>query len=442
MRADRIAERRLLRWRCAVFAVPAAVYLFSHFHRVAPAVVAADLMRAFSINASTLGNLAAIYPYTFAVMALVAGSLVDTLGPRWTLAVGCLTMGLGSALFGLAPVFSIAFAGRLLTGLGASVILIAWLTLLAEWFRPDQFATVSGSTQGIGNVGAVMASTPLALAVEALGWRQSFVLIGAVTVLLATLAVLLIRDRPEALGLPPVNPGHARAGTLGEVLRGIPGVIGNARTWPPVLAAGGVYATEIAFLGLWGIPYLTQVYGFDRVRAANTLALLPVGMMVGSPLVGWLSDRWLGRRRLPLVAFSAVYAACWLPLALPALRPAPAMLWPLFFLMGFASAGLVLVWACVREVNDPGRVGIAMGFCNMPIFLAFALLQWLLGVVLDAKWDGLAAAGVRLYSASAYATAFTVCLAIAAAGAAVATLVTETRCRNVWARDTSRTSRG
>jgi hypothetical protein len=71
--------------RTAVLVVPPTIYLVSNFHRVAPAVVAADLMQAFSITAASLGALAAIYPYVFAVMALVAGSLAETLGPRLTL---------------------------------------------------------------------------------------------------------------------------------------------------------------------------------------------------------------------------------------------------------------------------------------------------------------------------------------------------------------------
>ena len=104
------------------------------------------------------------------------------------------------------------------------------------------------------------------------------------------------------------------------------------------------------------------MYGFDRVRAANHVGPIALGLIVGSPLVGWLSDRWLRRRRLPYVAFAGLYATCWLPLAVPALQPAPWMLAPLLFLMGVASSGLILVWACVREVNDPARVGIALGF--------------------------------------------------------------------------------
>ena len=421
--------------RRLMLVVPASLYLFSWFHRVAPAVVAADLMRAFSITAAALGNLAAIYPYVFAAMALVAGSLADTLGPRWTMTLGGATMGLGAVLFGAAPTFDIAFAGRLLVGLGASVMLIAWLSLASAWFRPDEFATISGWTQTVGNVGALVAASPLALLVEAFGWRQTFVLIGGVTLLLAAAAAAFIRDRPEAMGLPPVNPGETArtAPTLAEVVRGVPGVVANRRTWPPILAAGGVYTTQITFLGLWGVPYLTQVYGLARVEAATVASMLAVGMGVGAPLVGWLSDRWLGLRRLPMVAFAAIYTMCWVPLTLPAdLRLPAGLLIPFFLMMGLASSGLILVWTCVREVNDPHRVGIAVGFCNVPIFLGVALLQWFIGVILDAKWTGLMAGGARLYPAAAYQAAFSICLALAAGALVAALLVTETRCRNVW----------
>jgi sugar phosphate permease len=415
--------------------VPASLYIFSWLHRVAPAVVATDLMRAFSITAAALGNLAAIYPYVFAAMALVAGSLADTLGPRWTIALGGAAMGAGAVVFGLAPSFDVAFAGRLCVGLGASVMLIAWLALASAWFRPDEFATISGFTQTVGNVGALAAASPLALLVEAVGWRPTFVMIGGATLALAVVAAALIRDRPEALGLPPVNPERAGPASpaLRDVLRGVPAVVANRRSWPPILAAGGVYTTLITFLGLWGVPYLTQVYGLGRVDAATIVSMLAVGMGIGSPVAGRLSDRWLGRRRLPMLVFAALYAACWAPLVLPGeLRVPVALLAPFFLLMGFASSGLVLVWSCVREVNNPALVGVAVGFCNLPIFLGFALLQWLTGVILDAKWTGLMASGARLYPPAAFQAVFSVCLALAAGAVLAAALVTETRGRNVW----------
>jgi len=415
--------------------VPAAIYFFGYFHRIAPAVVAGDLMRAFSISAASLGNLSAIYPYVFAFMALPAGSFADTLGPRWTLALGSGTMGIGAILFGLAPQFSAAWLGRLLVGLGASVILIASLRLAAEWFRPQEFATISGWSQTVGNVGALVASSPLALLVEMLGWRQSFVVIGTLTLLLAVAAALFVRDRPEAMGLVPVNPGPAAGAlpSLGETLRGIPGIFSNRRSWPPVLAAAGVYSSLIAFLGLWGVPYFTQVYGLGRVEASTYTSLLAVGIVVGAPLVGWLSDRWLSLRRLPFIAFTAVYAACWALLALGGEMRLPlGALAPVLLLMGFASSGLVLVFVCVREVNDPARVGITIGFCNLPVFLAFALVQWLTGLILDARWEGLIAGGARFYPASGWEAAFAFCLAVALAALVLTFFVTETRCRNIW----------
>lgn len=425
----------LRRARVVVLLVPATIYFVSYFHRVAPAVVAADLMRAFAIGAASLGNLVAIYPYVFVAMALVAGSLADTLGARWTLTLGAVTMGLGAALFGVAPGFGIAYAGRLLVGLGASVVLISWLSLAAAWFRPRAFGTVSGFTQAVGNAGALVASAPLALVVERLGWRLTFVAIGGATLGLAALAAALVRDRPEAVGLPPVEGEHARrrAPRLAETLAAIPAVARNPRTWPPVLAAGGVYMALIAFMGLWGVTYFVQVHGLSRVDAANVVALAPVGFALGSPLVGWLSDRGLGRRRLPVAALTWLFTLSWIPLLLPDERRLPvAALAAFVFLLGLAASAVALVWACVREVNDPARVGIAIGFVNVPIFLGIAVMPWLTGTILDASWAGLERDGVRVYPGEGYRAVFALCLGISAAATVASCLVTETRCRNVW----------
>lgn len=380
-------------------------------------------MRAFGITAAALGSLAAIYPYVFAVMALPGGSLADTLGASRTLALGATAMGLGTALFGLAPTFAVAYAGRLLVGVGASVILIAWLSLAAQWFEAREFATIAGWTQTVGNGGALVASAPLALVVEAVGWRRTFVIIGGVTLFLAVAVLGWVRDRPTA---------RARAAPmLRPVLRSIRALVTNRKSWPPILAATGAYASLILLLGLWGVPHVTQVYGLGRVAAATDVSLLAVGMGVGAPLVGWLSDRCLGLRRLPMAAFLALYALCWIPLAFPAARVPASVLPPLFFVMGFVSAGLVLVWPSVLEVNDTEHVDAVIGVCNTPVFLGLAFLQWLTGVILDAWWTGETAAGARVYSIAAYGAAFSVCLAAAAGAAVMASRVTETRCRRV-----------
>jgi MFS family permease len=406
--------------RWGVLVVPALLYFLSYFHRVAPVVVAADLMAAFAVSAATLGALSAIYPYCFAAMGLPGGSLADFLGPRRTLTLGGLSMSAGSMLFGLAPGFGVAFAGRLLVGLGASVILIAGLRLASEWFGTSEFGIVSGAAQSVGSIGALAGTTPLALLVEQIGWRQGFVAIGAATALLAVACFLTVRDRPETAGARrrAAEPG------LREIIAGIPGVLGNPRSWSVGLISGGIYGGFAAFVGLWGVPYLTQVYGLPRVRAA-------LGLLVGAPLIGWLSDR-IHRRRLPLLVVSGLNVFTWLALVAPATPIAPGFLPPLCFLIGLGSSVVVLVFAAIREVNDPRYVGVALGFHNVPTFVSFGVVQWVTGIVLDRYWDGTLADGARVYAHDAYRAAFALCLLLAAGAFVSACLAPETRGRNIW----------
>ena len=396
-------------------------------------VVAGDLMQAFAIPAAALGTLIAVYPYCFVVMALPNGTLADTLGPRRMLALGGLTMAAGSVLFGAAPVFSAALVGRLLVGVGASTMLIASLRLASEWFRPHEFATVAGTSQSIGAVGAIVGTGPLALLVEAIGWRWSYVGIGGVTLLLAAACWVFIRDKPEELGLPRVSEGtRAASPSLRETLGAIPAIAGNPRSWPVLLMGGTMYGSFVAFFGLWGVPYLTQVYGLPRVAASNVLMMTAVGLLIGAPLSGWVSDRWLGLRRPPVLAATALYSGIWALFVLPAAPVPAAWLGPLCFLLGFASGGVSLVFPCIREVNDPRHVGVALGSQNLPIFLGVALMQWLTGMMLDANWTGALAAGGRVYPLQAYRAAFGLCFGVAFASFVMACLITETRCRNVW----------
>jgi len=429
--ADAAARLRRLRWW--ILAAPAGLYLISYLHRISPAVVASDLMRAFAVPAATLGQLSAVYPYCFGIMGIPGGSLADHLGPRRTLTGGALTMGLGAAVFGLAPSFGVAFAGRLLVGLGASVMLLASLRLAAEWFRTDEFGTISGGSQAIGSLGALAATTPLALLVETVGWRGSFVTIGAVTVALGLACLVWVRDRPSDLGLPSVGPARpVTPASRAAVWEGIRSVAGNPRSWPPALCSAGIYGGFGCFIGLWGVPYMTQVYGLDRLSASNLVALAAVGLLIGAPLAGFVSDRVVRRRRPFLVAAALLEIAVWGAVVLPR-EPLPSWwLGPLCFALGLSSAGLAIVFATIREVNDPRHVGMAMGVQNTPVFLGFALLQWITGAALDARWAGESLAGARVYPLDAYRLAFAICLAVSIGAVVASGFVAETRCRNVW----------
>ncbi|MBM4182326.1 MAG: MFS transporter, partial [Betaproteobacteria bacterium] len=132
-------HRQLHRLRWTAFIVVGLAFVLSFFHRFAPAAIAGDLKAAFAIQSAALGSLAATYFYVYTVMQIPTGILADTLGPRRIVAAGGVIAGLGSLLFGLAPSFEWAAAGRLLVGLGVSVTFIALLKLNAAWFSERRF---------------------------------------------------------------------------------------------------------------------------------------------------------------------------------------------------------------------------------------------------------------------------------------------------------------
>lgn len=396
-------SRRWIMW----FAL-ALAFVIVYMHRVAPSVVADHLMQSFGVrDGALLGSLAAMYFYIYMLMQIPAGVLVDTLGPRIVVSIGIATAGAGSVFFALAPTLELAFVGRFLVGLGVSVVFVSILKFQSVWFLPGEFAFLTGMTQLMGNAGAVLAATPLAFLVNMRGWRFSFQIVGAVSFLVAAICWLLVRNAPAGKEVPPDKKVAAR---ISDNLRQMTAIIRNPRTWPPFVAIFGIYGTNIAFSGMWGVPYLMQVYGYSRTRAANLMLVIALGMMVGSPLLGYLSDR-LMKRKIPYAVFAILYTACWALMILPgAGRPPEILLYPVYFFFGFFGSVVCLSFAIGKEVNPPWITGMSFATVNMGAFTGISVLQPFVGYLLDLRWNGVMLDGVKIYPQEAYYFAFGLCL--------------------------------
>jgi sugar phosphate permease len=191
------------------------------------------------------------------------------------------------------------------------------------------------------------------------------------------------------------------------------------------------YGTLMAFSGLWGVPFLRDVYGMSAAKAAAIVSAIPIGVIVGAPIVGWLSDRVFERRRMPYVLFLVLYAGVWAFFALPSAGPPAAWLVPLCFLFGATATGFTLTWALAREVNPPRYSGIAIATVNAGGFFGAAVLQSAVGKVLDAGWAGILEAGARRYPPAAYRSAFLLCFGATALAALLSLTVTETHGRTI-----------
>ena len=412
------------RRRLIMLVVVVAAYVLSFFQRFAPAGIAQDLAAAFQTSAASLGALAATYFYVYTVMQVPTGILVDTLGPRRILFLGGLVAGGGSLLFGSAESLDAALVGRTLVGLGVSVVFIAMLKIIAVWFEERRFATVVGLSMLVGNLGSVLAGAPLSWLAQSAGWRGVFVGVGFVSLALGALCWLLVRDRVQE-----GEGAHAHKVDRTVVLSGLLSVVRNPATWPAAAVNFGVAGAFFAFAGLWATPYLMQVHGMTRAVASTHLSLYFAGFAVGCLFIGGLSDR-LGRRKPVVVVASHLYGMIWL-LWLTGMTMPVAVSSALFAVMGLTTASFTLTWACAKEVNPPQLSGMSTSVTNIGGFLGGALLQPLVGWVMDLSWSGKMLDGVRVYSPEDFKIGLLVMAGVAWFGAMSAWRIRETRCRNI-----------
>ena len=368
-----------------------------------------ELMRDFDVGAAILGNLSAFYFYAYAALQIPVGLLMDRIGPRRLMTAAAAVTAVGSLIFAMSEDLAGAYVGRLLIGAGAAFSWVGVLTILTQWFPASRFAIFTGLAQASGMIGAIFGQAPIAVGVDAIGWRSTLVLVGAIGLVLAALMWVVLRDRP-----------HAAASSVG-VGASLRVLLRNRETWLNAVFGLAMTAPMLGFGALWAVPYLTTVYGLERAAASTLISSIFIGWAIGAPLAGWVSDRL--RMRKPIMAACSVFAAAsfvavvYLPnLPLPLLAA-------LIAAHGIAASGMVLAFASVREHNPPAMSSTAMGLVNVAVIGSGAIFQPLIGFLLDLQWDGTMEEGARVYSAAAYRSAFGVVAAGCGAGIVAALLM-------------------
>ena len=360
-------------------------------------------MEEFAATAASLGGMSSAYFYPYALSQPVVGILADRFGARKVITVSTFIGFLGAFFFGFAPSLLWASFARALIGLGTAGVFVPSLKVLLPWFGPQAFAQMNTALLAVGNIGAMVASTPYAWLIQQIGWRTSFFFIAAFSFLLTLLSWTYIRNVP---------PGAVAAAEEGQrkdfpVKQGFIDLVKTPFFW--IMAAlfftfGGPFST---FQGLWGYPFLMDVFGYEKLQASNLIMVIACGVILGGPILGYLTDKtFAGAKRPLLSAMIAVQFFNWCCLVFLGPSLGTFFLSFIFFLMGMTLAGtLSLIWSIVREEFPPERLGTTMGFLNPAPFLGVAVFQPLSGYLMDrvGKSGG-------TFPLEAYQQAFGLCL--------------------------------
>jgi len=403
------------RLRLFGFGLFAAIYFLSFLQRVAVSVVADDLAMELGLDSVALGFMSSGFFIAYALVQPAMGLLCDKAGPERVSAGALAIAAAGSFLFAGARGFTSAFLGRILMGMGLAAGFIPGMKVIAAMFPPEAFSTYNGLFVSIGNAGTLMGAAPLAWLTVMAGWRLVFAGLAFAAVLLAALCWLFAAKR-RTRPVPASNPGD-EPGSNRDVIR-------SRQLWLLALFLFVKYGSQVAFQGLWGVPYIASVYDVSPTTAAGAVTMVAAGYVVAAPIIGRLADVMAARgmnliaaqRRL-LVATTMLYVVTWVPIVLaPGFLPLSAM-YLLLFVMGTSVSSASLVFGIAKELFPSNVSGLAIGLVNITSILGGAAMPPVVGWFIDR----LTAAGVQ--GGAVYSRAMIPCLLAAAVGLALISMV-------------------
>jgi predicted MFS family arabinose efflux permease len=357
------------------FLVLLFAYTLSQFYRAFLAIVAGDLSRDLGLDAADLGALSAIWFAAFALAQFPVGWALDRLGPKRTMA-GFMTLAvLGAAGLALAESFAASLVAMALIGIGCAPVLMGSMYLFGRTYPVARFAMLSSMLIGFGSVGNLLGATPLALAVQAIGWRPTMAAIAALTAVSVGCVYWLLRDPPPASERPG---GGAPAGGFLDIVRLRP-------LWYLLPLTLVSYSAVIAIRSLWIAPFFGEVHGYDVTARGNAALVMAVTMSLGALAYGPI-ERALGHPKTTTLAGSAATGLCLVALGL---FGAESDVFALVLLAVIGAAGMTyaILMAHGRLFFPAHLLGRGVTFLNFAFIGGAGVVQWLSGLFVQAASD-------------------------------------------------------
>jgi MFS family permease len=350
----------------------AVYYFYQYVLRSAPAVMVPQLSEAFQLTSVGVASLVGVLYYGYSPFSLVAGAAIDRLGAKKVVSAGAFAVGVGAILFATGSVGA-AYLGRFLQGAGGVFALVGAVYIATKSFPASQAATLIGATQMFGMGGGWAGQFVVGpMIVQGMPWNTFWMGMGVLGVLIAIALFFLLPRNPVV---------NRKDDWIKGTLSAFNVVFRNPQSILCGLIAGLLFIPTTIFDMVWGVRYLQEAHGFEYGDAVIRSSTVPLGWILGCPLLGLLSDR-LGRRRPVIIGGGSVLLAClaWILYGRPDAFPP----YVLGFVAGLASGAAMLAYTVIKEANPPELSGTATGVVNFLNFTFSALLGPVFGWIMQA----------------------------------------------------------
>ncbi|HEY3309758.1 MAG TPA: MFS transporter [Desulfuromonadaceae bacterium] len=331
-------------------------YFLEYAVRSAPSVMIPELSAVFHTTLLGTGSILGVYYYTYSTMSLVAGVALDHLGAKRTIPIGILVLAIGCLLFA-APTVIAGNIGRLLQGTGSAFAFTGAVYLAVHGFPARFLATAIGATQCLGMLGGSVGQFTVGPMIEhGVGVQVLWIIMGFMC-LVNALLLFLVTPR-EQLG------SNAQTGGFGSLIKPYKIVFSNPQSYLCGVVSGLLFAPTTIGDMIWGVAIFQKDVQLSYHSSVVIASMVPLGWVIGCPLLGWLSD-YIGRRKPVIICGAAVMALAVVQIAFFPLH-VPAQVSMLVF--GIASGAAMIPYSTMKEVNPDNVKGSATGGINFLVF--------------------------------------------------------------------------
>jgi sugar phosphate permease len=374
-------EKQNSSFRWVVFASVLFAYFLMASQRTAPGLITDQVMRDFSVTASTIGLLTSIQFFVYTGLQIPMGIMADRYGPNFFLIIGAILTGIGTIVYSIGTHEVVLFLARLLTGTGDATIWVNMMLILGQWFKVKEFVRLVGLAGMTGSLGFLLATVPFSSWIDLLGWRAAFFSAGLVLCLCGILLYFVLIKKPKQIFLNETvsvknEVQHEKMWVL------LKRIFSTRQAWALFFCHFGVVGAYVGFIGSWAVPYGMSVYGMTRSDASQLIMIGLIGALIGAPLTSWISSR-LETIKRPYIVVHITILLSWATFLLFSGNPPFYLLVILFFIIGYGYGASALTFAIVRQSFPLKEAGIVSGFANTGGFLSAVLLPSIFGMVLD-----------------------------------------------------------
>lgn len=348
---------------CAVF------YFYQYAIRATPGIMQGILTENWGHN--PLGIMVPLYYVAYAGMALIAGFLLDRYGAHKTIPAGIALVTIGSLFFARGYEW-LAITGFTLQAVGSIFAFLGASYIAARYLPQRMLAIFVGFTECLGMAGAAFGSKLVSIFLDPAGafhvqWQKiwiAFAIIGAIL----TVSTFIVMPH----GKKDQEEEQRQKLDFSSLIQPFRLIFSNPQSWLAGVIGGLLFAPTTIGILAWGASFFSKGEHISIAEAATLVSMVPLGWVIGCPLIGYISDK-IGHRRPVLIGGSSLLLLSYISLLYLPTAILPAYMPPL--LMGIASGAAMLPFSVMKEVNPPEVKGTAAGIMNFLVFLTSSLMS-------------------------------------------------------------------